>query len=100
MKLNRQPYFMFSHTNSGGPIIEATFVPALKMPVAKARSFFGNHSATAFTAAGKLPASPNPSIARQNARSNAERDAAWNPAAIDHHTIAVAYPMRVPKRSM
>ena len=37
------------------------FVPELKMPVAKARSRFGNHSATVLIAAGKLPASPSPS---------------------------------------
>ena len=35
--------------------------PALKMPVASARSFFGNHSATVLMAAGKFPASPSPS---------------------------------------
>jgi len=33
----------------------------LKIPVANALSFLGNHSATAFIAAGKLPASPIPS---------------------------------------
>jgi hypothetical protein len=37
-----------------------TFEPALKMPVASARSFFGNHSATVLIAAGKLPDSPRP----------------------------------------
>ena len=38
------------------------------MPVAKPRSFVGNHSATAFTAAGKFPASPipNPILATLN----------------------------------
>jgi len=32
--------------------------PELKIPVAKALSFFGNHSATVLMAAGKLPDSP------------------------------------------
>ena len=41
-----------------------TFVPELKMPVASARSFLGNHSATALIDAGKLPASPSPSAKR------------------------------------
>jgi len=36
------------------------FVPALKTPVAKPSSFFGNHSATLLILAGKTPASPNP----------------------------------------
>ena len=47
-----------------GTIINATTtpiaVPELKIPVASALSFFGNHSETAFIAAGKLPASPIP----------------------------------------
>ncbi len=47
-----------------GVTIAPTFVPALKMPVAKARSFFGNHSETALRLAGKTPASPKPSAAR------------------------------------
>ena len=38
--------------------------PALKIPTAKARSFFGNHSATALTPAGKLPDSPRPKAKR------------------------------------
>jgi len=37
-----------------------TFVPAFNMPVAKARSRRGNHSATVFIAAGKFPDSPSP----------------------------------------
>ncbi len=45
-----------------------TFVPELKMPVASARSFFGNHSATVLIDAGKFPASPNPS--RNRIRAN------------------------------
>ncbi|MNU05096.1 hypothetical protein D3C72_2497780 [compost metagenome] len=40
-----------------------TLAPELKIPVANARCFLGNHSATAFMAAGKLPASATPSPA-------------------------------------
>ena len=40
------------------------FVPALKIPVANARSFLGNHSATALMLAGNTPASPKPSANR------------------------------------
>ncbi len=40
-----------------------TAVPELNIPVARALSFRGNHSETALTAAGKLPASPIPSDA-------------------------------------
>jgi len=35
------------------------------MPVAKERSFFGKYSAVALIAAGKLPASPTASTARE-----------------------------------
>jgi hypothetical protein len=58
-----------------------TLDPALKMPVARARSFFGNHSATVFTAAGKLPASPSASANRATPKPSAERASAWAMAA-------------------
>ena len=38
--------------------------PELKMPVARALSLFGNHSATVFMAAGKLPDSVRPNAPR------------------------------------
>ena len=41
-----------------------TFAPALNIPVASARSFFGNHSATVLILAGKIPDSPKPSADR------------------------------------
>ncbi len=41
-----------------GASIAPILVAALNMPVASALSFFGNHSATVFMLAGKLPASP------------------------------------------
>src|SRR4029077_9720119 len=43
-----------------GVRIAPIFVPALKMPVARARSFFGNHSVTALMLAGNTAASPKP----------------------------------------
>ena len=46
---------------SGGAITPPTAVPALMIPIAVARSFVGNHSATARVAAGKPPPSPIPS---------------------------------------
>ena len=41
-------------------MIAPTFVPELKIAVASARSRFGNQSATALIAAGKLPPSLTP----------------------------------------
>lgn len=43
-----------------GAMMAPMFVPELKIPVAKARSFFGNHSATVFIADGKFPDSVKP----------------------------------------
>ena len=53
-----------SHGTASGATSAPTFVPALKMPVASARSRLGNHSATVLIAAGKLPDSPIPSANR------------------------------------
>ena len=54
-----------------------TLVPALKMPVARARSFLGNHSATLLMLAGKTPASPKPRAKRAAAKLTKEPAAAW-----------------------
>ena len=51
----RQPRCIAIQGTVNGATIAPTFEPALKMPVAKARSFFGNHSATVLIAAGKFP---------------------------------------------
>src|SRR5208282_4935725 len=64
----RQPHRAFNHGTTTGASIAPKLVPALKMPVAKARSFFGNHSATALILAGKTAASPNPSAALEMAK--------------------------------
>src|SRR5512142_1579731 len=53
-----------------GAIIAPTLVPELNIPVARARSFLGNHSATVFLAAGKLPDSLRPSSPRHNPKPN------------------------------
>src|SRR5277367_1168366 len=50
-------------TNNEAPIAPR-LDPALKMPVAKARSRLGNHSATVLIDAGKLPPSPKPNALR------------------------------------
>ena len=74
--------------------------PALKIPVANARSFFGNHSATLLIAAGKLPASPSPNNARFSPSVSGVRASACANAAADHQAIDTAYPTFVPNRSM
>ena len=101
------------------------FVPELKIPVASARSFWGNHSATVLIDAGKLPASPKPSAKRASANPAAAPESVTMekpafasrlsigrcrlgiqsaaPCAIAarlHTTTASANPRRVPIRSM
>ena len=82
-----------------GATTAPTLVPALKMPVANARSFLGNHSATVLMEAGKLAASPRPRAKRAIPKPRAERAAAWNMAATLQRVIARAKPRRVPIRS-
>ena len=60
MKAHCQPKWSAIQGTVSGATIAPTLEPELKMPVASARSFFGNHSATVLIAAGKLPASPSP----------------------------------------
>ena len=60
-----------------GVTMAPTLVPALKIPVANARSRFGNHSATALMPAGKPPPSPTPSTIRARMKPVTVRTAAW-----------------------
>src|SRR5467141_191790 len=97
-KVERQPQSEAIHGARSGVTMAPTLVPALKMPVASARSFLGNHSATLLMLAGKTPASPNPSAARATAKVKKEFAVAWAIEARLQKTIATAYPIRVPNR--
>jgi hypothetical protein len=66
------------------------FAPELKSPVASSRSRFGNHSATPFTAAGKLPAWPSPSANRAAPKPVNVRTRACSAVATLHAAIAHA----------
>src|SRR5438270_8834283 len=76
-KVERQPQREAIHGARSGVTMAPTLVPALKMPVAKARSFFGNHSATDLMLAGKTPASPKPKAERAAAKLTKDPAAAW-----------------------
>ena len=73
MKAHCQPHRSVIHGTSNGVRIAPVFVPALKIPVARARSFCGNHSATVLMEPGKMADSPRPSIARANEKPVAVR---------------------------
>jgi len=55
---HRHPYVMVIHGTTIGVMTAPTLLPALKMPVASARSFFGNHSAMVLIEAGNSPTPP------------------------------------------
>src|SRR6478735_9611754 len=57
-----------------GATIAPMLEPELKIPVARALSFFGNHSATVLMDAGKFPASPKPSTNRTTMKPITEVD--------------------------
>src|SRR5436309_15971852 len=68
---HRHPRLIAIHGTTSGGMIAPMFVPELKIPVASARSAFGNHSATVLIAAGKLLDSPSPSANRAEPEGNA-----------------------------
>ena len=84
-----QPYRTVIHGTTIGVTIAPTLVPELKMPVASARSFFGNHSATLLIAGGKVAAlaKPERETRRHEAGHRRRRDepdgrkAGWRPRA-------------------
>jgi hypothetical protein len=99
MKVGRQPHDEASQAMRGGDNAPPTAAPVLKMPMPSARSRGGNHSAIDFAAPGQFPASPKPSTKRQKAKLVMLRAAACATAAIDHTTIEIVKPTRVPTRS-
>src|SRR5450759_426995 len=93
----REPVMINAHRHPSVRVIPVTITgaviapivdPELKSPVAKALSFLGNHSATLFTAAGKLADSPNPRAKRAVAKQPTPLAAACAMPEILHTTIA------------
>jgi hypothetical protein len=60
----RHPQWTVIHGTTSGVSMAPTLVPAFKIPMASARSFLGNQSATALILAGNKPASQNPKADR------------------------------------
>src|SRR5437867_1281558 len=99
IKPHCQPHVSAIQGTRRGVTIAPVFVPALKMPVASARSFLGNHSATALMAPGKFADSATPSRARAAENRPVVRANACAMAARLHATTAGANPRRTPIRS-
>src|SRR5579863_448657 len=105
----REPVKMNASCQPKAPRIKGTMieeitapilVPELKIPVAKALSFLGNHSATDLIAAGKLPDSPRPSPERAIVKPSVLRARACAMANTLQIIIEIEYPTLVPTRSM
>ena len=95
----RHPKCSATHGTTSGARIAPTPAPELKMPVASARSFGGNHSAVALIAAGKFPLSPRPRKNRAIPKPITERTSACAIAARLHNPVTSGYPLRHPSRS-
>ena len=67
---HRHPHVTAMNGTVRGAMIAPMLAPELNMPVANARSFFGNHSATVLIAEGKLPASLKPKAERTTPKPN------------------------------
>src|SRR5690349_7082433 len=91
-----QPHALTMNGTVKGAVMAPMFVPELKIPVAKALSFLGNHSATVFTAAGKFPASLNPRTERAVIKPVTVRTKACPTDARLQVINARAYPVLVP----
>src|SRR5258705_12066841 len=95
MKAACQPKRIASIGTRAGAMIAPTFDPELKMPVASARSFFGNHSATTLMLAGKLPDSPRPRRNRAKLNPPIGAIARWSFYAPVQKSLALAEPIDV-----
>src|SRR6476469_902645 len=100
MNAARQPHVSVIHGTTIGVMTAPTFDPALKIPVASARSFAGNHSATVLIDAGKLPDSPNPSAKRAALKPAVSRANAFEMAEKLYNVNVPAKPRLLPTRSM
>src|SRR5262245_3866275 len=94
-----QPNLLASNTVTGAAITP-TLVPELKMPVASARSFCGNHMATALIEAGKLAASATPRQKRTTTKPMTEATRPCAAAASDQTMSAIARLFLTPNLSM
>src|SRR4051812_17977084 len=99
-KAARQPQVSAIHGTTIGVMIAPMFDPALKIPVASARSRDGNHSATVLIDAGKLPDSPRPSAKRAALKPAVVRANAVDIAERLQIVTDAAKPFRVPMRSI
>src|SRR5215217_7335676 len=100
-KAGRQPpKYLYKPITSSGAIAPPIDEPLSKSATAQPLSFLGNHSATAFVAAGQLADSPAPSRKRNNAKLRRPPASDVSIAAIEYQMTVIVSPFRVPMRSI
>src|SRR6185369_7664881 len=101
MKAGRQPpKYLYIPMTSSGAIAPPIEEPLSKSATAQPLSFLGNHSATAFVAAGQFADSPAPSRKRKNAKLRRPPASDVSMAAIEYQITVIVRPLRVPIRSI
>ena len=98
-KAHRQPARRATAETTGTASVEPRAVPALKMPMARARSRIGNHSAAARTPAGKFTGWVAPSSSRAPWKPRTELTRPWAMVASDQSDAKTRKLRRVPMRS-
>src|SRR5437764_1350454 len=100
MKVGRQPpKYLYRPMTSNGAIAPPIDEPLSKSATAHPRSRLGNHSETAFVAAGQLADSPAPSRKRKNMKLRRPTASDVSIAATEYQTTVIVRPRRVPIRS-
>src|SRR5689334_4088853 len=101
IKAGRQsPKYLYKPITSNGAMAPPIEDPLSNKATAQPRSFFGNHSATAFVAAGQLADSPAPSRKRKKAKLRRPPASDVSMAAIEYQITVIVRPLRVPMRSI
>src|SRR6185436_15009110 len=101
MNAGRQPpKYLYRPMTSNGAIAPPIDEPLSKSATAHPRSRLGNHSDTAFVAAGQFADSPAPSRKRKTAKLRRPTASEVSIAAIEYQMTVIVSPLRVPTRSI
>src|SRR6266576_2301940 len=101
MKAGRQPpRYLYKPITKRGAIAPPIEEPLSKRATAQPRSRFGNHSETAFVAAGQFADSPAPRRKRKKAKLRSPTAIEVTIEAREYQITVIVRPLRVPMRSI
>src|SRR4029077_3453645 len=101
IKVGLQPWkYLYRPITSSGAIAPPIDEPLSNRATAHPRSRFGNHSETAFVAAGQFADSPAPSRNLKTAKLRKPTASEVSIAAIEYQMTVTVRPLRVPTRSI